>query len=124
MAITTVNIFDPLKQVKLPPLMAITDGSEKVIIGLIDGPVDAGHAGLVGARLRELASAPNRPCSLVTSAACRHGTFVAGMLCASRQFLPSAICPGCTLLVHPIFSASGNEAGGIPTQSRKRSPPR
>jgi subtilisin family serine protease len=98
----------------LPPLMAITGGSEHVVIGLIDGPVAAGHPGLAGARLRQLASVPNPPCSLITSAACRHGTFVAGMLCASRQFLPSAIAPGCTLLIRPIFNASGNDAGGIP----------
>jgi subtilisin family serine protease len=113
-AITTTNTIHPLKQVMLPALMAITDGSDKIIIGLIDGPVDVGHPGLVGARLKELAPAPNRGCSLASSAACRHGTFVAGMLCASRQFLPSAISPGCTLLIRPIFSASGNDAGGIP----------
>jgi len=105
---------DPLEKVMLTPLMAVTAGRSEVVIGLIDGPVDAGHPGLVGARLRELASAPNRGCSLASSAACRHGTFVAGMLCASRQFLPAAICPGCTLLVRQIFSASGAEAGGIP----------
>jgi subtilisin family serine protease len=105
---------DPFQKVMLAPLMAITAGRSDVVIGLIDGPVDAGHPGLIGARLRELTSAPNRGCSLTTSAACRHGTFVAGMLCASRQFLPAAICPGCTLLVRPIFSASGGEAGGMP----------
>ena len=112
--ITTTNPINPLKQVMLPQLMAISDGSEEVVIGLIDGPVDAGHPGLGGARLRQLASAPNYPCSLVSSSACRHGTFVAGMLCASRQFLPSAIAPGCTLLIRPIFNARGNDAGGIP----------
>jgi subtilisin family serine protease len=114
LAITTTNTVDPLKQVTLPTLMAITDGSEQVSIGLIDGPVAADHPGLAVARLKELASAPNHLCSLTDSAACRHGTFVAGMLCASRQFLPSAICPGCTLLVRPIFSAGGSEAGDIP----------
>ena len=77
-------------------------------------PVAKEHPGLAGARLRELASTPNERCSLVSSAACRHGTAVAGMLCASRQFLPSAICPGCTLLVRPIFGTTGNETGGVP----------
>jgi len=109
-----MNTMDPLQQVMLPPLMAITGGSEHVLIGLIDGPVATRHPGLAGARLRQLASGTNPPCSLITSAACRHGTFVAGMLCASRQFLPSAIAPGCTLLVRPIFNAIGNDAGGIP----------
>jgi subtilisin family serine protease len=114
-AITPATSIDPLQQVMLAPQMAVTAGRGEVVIGLIDGPVDAGHPGLVGARLRELASAPNRGCSLPNSAACRHGTFVGGMLCASRQFLPSAICPDCTLLVRPIFSAGENDAGGIPT---------
>ena len=114
MTTTTANTVDALDQVMLPPLMAITDGSENVVIGLIDGPVDAHHPGLATARLRKLASVSNPPCSLVGSAACRHGTFVAGMLCASRQFLSSAIAPGCTLLVRPIFSASGTDATGVP----------
>ena len=106
--------MDPLQQVMLAPLMSVTGGSSQVVIGLIDGPVADDHPGLAGTRLRGLASAPNERCLLASSAACRHGTAVAGMLCASRQFLPSVICPGCTLLVRPIFNASGNEAGGVP----------
>jgi subtilisin family serine protease len=113
-AIAAMNTLDPLQQVMLAPLTAVTEGSAEVIIGLIDGPVAKDHPGLAGARLRELASAPNEACSPAKSAACRHGTAVAGMLCASRQFLPSAICPGCTLLVRPIFSASGGESGDVP----------
>jgi subtilisin family serine protease len=111
---TPMNTMAPLQQVMLAPLMAVTGGSAQVVIGLIDGPVAKDHPGLAGARLRELASTPNEMCLLASSAACRHGTAVAGMLCASRQFLQSAICPGCTLLVRPIFSANGNEAGGVP----------
>jgi subtilisin family serine protease len=114
MATTPMNTMYPLQLVMLPPLMAITGGSEEIIIGLVDGPVATGHPGLAGARLRQLASAQNPLCSLVTSAACRHGTFVAGMLCASRQFLPSAIAPRCTLMTRPIFSASGNDVDGVP----------
>ena len=41
MTTSTANAIDPLKQVMLPRLMAIADRGEKVIIGLIDGPVDA-----------------------------------------------------------------------------------
>ena len=114
MATTPMNTTDPLHQVMLPPLMAVTGGSEHVVIGLIDGPVAAGHPGLAGTRLRQLTSTPNPPSSMISSAACRHGTFVAGMLCASRQFLPSAIAPRCTLLIRPIFDAIGNDTGGIP----------
>ena len=106
--------MDPLQQVMLAPLMSVTGGSSQVVIGLIDGPVADDHPGLAGTRLRGLASAPNERCLLASSAACRHGTAVAGMLCASRQFLPSVICPGCTLLVRPIFSVRDNDAGDVP----------
>jgi len=111
---TPMNTMDPLQQVMLAPLMAVTDGSAQVVIGLIDGPVAKDHPGFAGASVLEFAATPSEVCSLASSAGCRHGTAVAGMLCASRQFLPPAICPGCTLLVRPIFSASGNEAGGVP----------
>lgn len=33
-----------------------------------------------------------------------HGTFVAGILSAKRGSIAPAICPGCVLLVRPIFS--------------------
>lgn len=32
-----------------------------------------------------------------------HGIFVAGILCARRESAAPAICPGCTLLVRPVF---------------------
>lgn len=35
--------------------------------------------------------------------ACRHGTFIAGILCAKRGLASPAICPGRTLLIRPIF---------------------
>src|SRR5262249_21329524 len=38
------------------------------------------------------------------SAACLHGTFVAGILAAKRGSGAPAICPNCTLLVRPIFA--------------------
>jgi len=110
---TPMNTMDPWQQVMLAPLMAVTDGSAQVVIGLIDGPVAKDHPGFAGASALEFAATPSEVCSLASSAACRHGTAVAGMLCASRQFLPSAICPGCTLLVRPIFSASGSETSGV-----------
>ena len=37
-------------------------------------------------------------------AACRHGTFVAGILGAKRGAEAPALCPGCTIVVRPIFS--------------------
>jgi subtilisin family serine protease len=45
-----------------------------------------------------------------TGAAAIHGTYVAGILSARRSSAAPAICPGCTLLVRPIFleAAPGN----------------
>src|SRR5436853_614040 len=42
-------------------------------------------------------------CVRPTSAACNHGTFVAGILVARRGSVAPGICPGCTLLLRPIF---------------------
>ena len=52
MTTSTANDTDPLKRVMLPRLMAIANRSEKVIIGLIDGPVDAHLPGLSPAKNR------------------------------------------------------------------------
>src|SRR5207237_1226035 len=46
-------------------------------------------------------------CRSSKSSACLHGTFIAGILSARRGSGSPAICPGCTLLVRPIFSESG-----------------
>jgi subtilisin family serine protease len=45
------------------------------------------------------------------AAACLHGTFIAGILSAKRSSAAPAICPGCTLLMRPIFTetTSGRE---------------
>jgi hypothetical protein len=44
-----------------------------------------------------------------------HGTFVAGILCARRDSIAPAICPGCTLIVRPIFSEDKNGIGKMPS---------
>jgi subtilisin family serine protease len=74
-----------LELVKLPPLMERTSGRPEVTIGLIDAPVAKGHPDLEGQNVRELPGASGVGCSQVSSAACRHGTFVAGMLLAKRD---------------------------------------
>ena len=62
MTITPMNTMDPLQQVMLPPLMAVTGGSEHVVIGLIDGPVHgASRAGRRAAVTPGPPSAPMRP---------------------------------------------------------------
>ncbi len=49
-------------------------------------------------------------CTVAESFACRHGTLVAGVLAARRGSGATAVCPGCTLIVRPIFTESA--AGG------------
>jgi len=48
--------------------------------------------------------------------AARHGTFVAGILSGRRSSPAPAICPGCTLIVQPIFrGGSGTVEEAVPT---------
>jgi subtilisin family serine protease len=107
--------MSPLDLVKLAPLMQITSGRPEILIGLLDGPVDLDHPELMAQHIRELPSGLHGPHSHVNSTASMHGTFVAGMLCAKRDSAAPAICPGCTLLLHPIFTESSSESGQIPS---------
>jgi subtilisin family serine protease len=99
-----------LDLIKLKALMELTDGRSEIVIGLIDGPV-APHSDLVSENIREIPGRVAGTCTYVNSAACAHGTFIAGMLCAKRTSVAPAICPHCTLLVRPIFleTTTGNE---------------
>jgi subtilisin family serine protease len=100
-----------LERVKLLPLMARTAGRHEVTIGLIDGPVVKSHPDFESQNIRELPGGSGGVCVQPRSAACTHGTFVAGMLLAKRGSAAPAICPGCSLLIRPIFpeTTSGNE---------------
>jgi subtilisin family serine protease len=102
----------PVELVKLRALTARTSGSAAVTVGLLDGPVVLHHPDLAGSRIRDLPGVDGIRCSRAESSACVHGTFVAGILAASRESPAPAICPGCTLLVRPIFreSADGSDA--------------
>jgi subtilisin family serine protease len=95
--------IDPLELVGLTELIQRSSGSPAVKIGLIDGPVVLKHPDLEGALLNELPGPNSVGCALARSPACLHGTFVAGMLCAKRDSVAPAICPGCTVLIRPIF---------------------
>ena len=103
--------MNSLDLVKLTALMERTAGSPEMKIGLIDGPVVTGHPDLAGERLREIPGNNGATCTQANSAACLHGTFVAGILSAKRNSPAPAICPNCTLLIRPIFTeaASGRE---------------
>jgi subtilisin family serine protease len=104
--------MSPLELVRLRALMALGSGSASVSVGLMDGPVAAGLPDLAAARIRSVGGG-GAVCARVQSSACAHGTFVAGILVARRGSPAPGICPGCTLLVRPIFGEA--TTGGGPT---------
>ena len=98
----------PLDAVNLTALMEQSAGRPEVIVGLIDGSVAATHRDLATESIRILPQASDRASGHVSAAALRHGTFVAGILAAKRGSAAPAICPGCTLVVRPIFLQAAN----------------
>src|SRR5215471_14472543 len=106
--------MNPLDVVTLSPLMERTSGRREIVIGFLDGPVAMTHPDLVGANLREISREGDISVP-ASSAACLHGTFVAGILCAQRGASAPAICPRCTLLVRPIFTEVTLPRGQMPS---------
>jgi subtilisin family serine protease len=102
--------MNPLDLAGLTALMERTGGKPEVVVGLVDGPIAMNHPDLTGRTIREVPGKMSGSCTQSSSAACLHGTFVAGILCAKRGSAAPAICPECTLLAYPIFAetASGN----------------
>jgi subtilisin family serine protease len=94
-----------LDAVRLRALMAIEAGRPEVVVGLLDGPV-APLPALAAARVVRLGTGA----AAASGPAARHGTFVAAMLAASRSSAAPGICPGCTLVVRPIFRDGGRPA--------------
>lgn len=107
--------MDPLDAVKLSALMRCTSGRPEIAIGLLDGPVARDHPDLADATIREIPGKGTSTCRSPKSAACAHGTFVAGILSARRGSIAPAICPACTLIVRPIFAESTNGNGDLPS---------
>jgi subtilisin family serine protease len=106
--------MDPLDLTGLSPIMARTCGIPEIVIGLIDGPVARGHPELARETLR-FVPGRNPRCKDPDSTACRHGTFIAGILHAKRRSPAPAICPGCTLLIRPVFSEIEKSNGDLPS---------
>jgi subtilisin family serine protease len=102
-----------LEVVGLDTLMELGAGSPDVTIGLIDGPV-VEHPDLSMPSIRSLAHHAGEA-SAPPGAATAHATFVAGILSARRGSGAPAICPGCTLLVRPIFLESRLKDAGMPS---------
>ena len=110
-----MSYTEPLDLVKLRPLMEITSGKTKIVVGLIDGPVATDHPDFAEVEIREIPGRISGSCAQTSGNACTHGTFVAGILCAKRGSVAPAICPNCTLLVRAIFDESVSENVDIPS---------
>jgi len=109
---------DPLDLVRLTPLMRLSTGSEDTPIALLDGPVATGHPDLNALNLFDIRPRPGiSSLDQRNGAACRHGTFVAGMLSASRGSGAPSLCPDCPLFVRPIFGESSDGVDQIPSAS-------
>ncbi|MFB7614067.1 S8 family serine peptidase [Kitasatospora sp. NPDC056181] len=107
----------PFEQAGLTRLMARGAGRPEVVVAVIDGLVALDHPGLVGRRLRILTDGGHGgACSRAGGGgpACLHGTFVAGLLGAGRGWEPPGICPGCTLLLRPVFAADRDAGRAAP----------
>jgi subtilisin family serine protease len=91
--------------------MGITAGVPHVSVALIDGPIVADHPDLVTENIRRLSPITNEPGGAATA----HGTFVAGILAARRGSGAPAICPGCLLLVRPIFPETASDNAEMPS---------
>jgi hypothetical protein len=98
--------MSPFDLTHLTPLMERTVGSRRIVVGLVDGPVDMGNSSLTTEVIREVATPSltrRSACYYPDSLSCRHGTFVAGILTGRRGPKARGICPDCTLIVRPIF---------------------
>ena len=106
--------MNPLEVINLTSVMKLTSGRPEIVIGLIDGPVAMGHPDLAGAGIREI-SGKDGQCDQADSAACLHGTFIAGILCGQRDSIAPGICPNCTVLVRPIFAGAAEGMDQMPS---------
>lgn len=101
--------------VKLRSLMDRTAGIPDIKIGLIDGPVSTIHPDLAGVRIQETPGRAGGGCTRTDSPACLHGTFVAGILSARRGSAAPALCPGCTLVLFPVFGEASPGSEEMPS---------
>jgi len=84
--------------------MQLANGRTETTIALIDGPVATATLNWSSTRIREIPGEMGGTCARANSAACLHGTFVAGILLCKRGSAAPGICPNCTLLIRPIFA--------------------
>ncbi len=85
-----------------------TEGDPNLTIGIIDGPVDSSHPNFSQTKMRSVTNESS--CLLKSSVACRHGTFITGVLGSKRETDTPGLVPGCNFVLNPIFCE--NEVSG------------
>ncbi|GII75705.1 hypothetical protein Sru01_06870 [Sphaerisporangium rufum] len=80
----------------LDAVMAVTEGSTAITIGLLDGAVDGGHPGFTPGAVTHLPSRAAGPDQ-------GHGTKVAGVLAARRDSGAPGVCPAARLVVRRVL---------------------
>ena len=107
-----------LDLVNLRPLMSLTSGRSEIVVGMVDGPVAADHPDLAQPNIQGLPGKMGAACAQMSSAACVHGTFVAGILSA-RRIGGASDLPG----LHParepgVFGDGGRKWGPAKRHAR------
>ncbi len=96
----------------LPELWSQTTGDPRVVVAVLDGPVDRGHRSLSGARL-DVIEAVVPAVADPGSSATRHGTAVASLIFGRHG--PDGpglgMAPGCRGLIVPIFGDAKSRPG-------------
>jgi hypothetical protein len=106
--VESVNEFSDFQ---LGELYHQTQGSGDICIAIIDGAVDGGHSDFVETNLTVLnANGEQLDASCLNNIgpSCQHGTFVTGVLAASRESAAPGICPQCSFIAKPIFCEADN----------------
>lgn len=98
------------RQAGIDVLVQRSIGSPDVVVAVIDGPVSAHPDLSAQATLRTNVYDPS-----ADSGHTAHGTFIAGILAASRESAAPGLCPGCSFLSFPVFTANGAAPGRMST---------
>ncbi|MCP5049667.1 MAG: S8 family serine peptidase [bacterium] len=94
--------------------MGLTSGRPGIVIGIIDGPVDLNHPALRNSRSGSVKESQPGACRVSSNIACMHGTFIAGILSAAPGGPAPAICPGCNVVLRPVFIEGTANNGNLP----------
>jgi subtilisin family serine protease len=108
-----------LNLVRLTRLMARSSGSPTISIGVIDGPSDITHSDFAASGYCTIGDSKQSASVNLQSDACCHGTYVLGVLSAKRGSGAPAICPGCTLVLRPIYQESRLSASSAPVVTKR-----